>query len=135
MADEKKEVVKREAEVPTRAERTSSRPTFLPAVDIYEGVKDTILVADMPGVDEKSVSIELESGILTLTGEVPEVPCDGCDLVYSEYRAGDYQRSFRLADTVDRNRIEATVKNGVLRIVLPKAEEALPKKIQVNAGS
>jgi len=134
MAEEKKDVVKREADVPSRAERTSSRPTFLPAVDIYESEKDTVLVADMPGVDDKSVNIELEGGVLTVTGEVSDEKCEGHDLVYAEYRVGDYQRSFRLADTVDRDKIGASVKNGVLRIVLPKAEQALPKKIQVNAG-
>jgi len=134
MTDQKQEMIKREASTPAAAERASARPTFVPAVDIYETPTGTVLLADMPGVDGKSVDITLDEGVLTITGRGHSVEVADHELAYSEYRSGDYERSFSLADTVDRARIEASVQNGVLRIALPKSEEAKPKKIPVKFG-
>lgn len=134
MADTQKEVQKKEAEVVKEsAERTRAKKLYTPAVDIIEGKDDLVLVADMPGVDEHSVEITLEKDILSIYGKVePEIP-DNHRLVLSEYGVGDYQRSFTISDEIDREKIEATVKNGVLRLTLPKAEKAKTRKIPVSA--
>lgn len=134
MADSQKEVQKKEAEVVKEsAERTRAKKLYTPAVDIIEGKDDLVLVADMPGVDEHSVEITLEKDILSIYGKVePEIP-DNHRLVLSEYGVGDYQRSFTISDEIDREKIEATVKNGVLRLTLPKAEKAKTRKIPVSA--
>jgi HSP20 family protein len=117
----------------TEGERTRDRPAFVPRADIYETDEAIHLVADMPGVSQESLDITLEKGVLTLNGTVePETP-EGYSLVYAEYRVGDYVRSFSLSDEIDQETIEATLKDGVLRLTLPKITEARTRKIAVRA--
>lgn len=134
MADKKQDLMKKEAQTPTEVERTQDRKVFIPNVDIFQRGEDTILLADMPGVDEKSVDINLDKNILTISGTIEAKESENHKLVYSEYGLGDYERAFTLSNEIDADRIHATVKNGVLRLVLPKAESAKPKKITVAAG-
>ena len=134
MSHKRKEITKREAQTPAGVERTQSRKVYLTDVDIYERGDETIILADMPGVDEKSVDINLEKNILTLTGCVNPGKYNGHKLAYAEYDVGDYQRSFTLSNEIDIDKIEASVENGLLRLVLPKAEAAKPRKISVRAG-
>lgn len=128
-----KEVQKKEAEVKEGLERTRSKRLYAPPVDIVEEKDNLFLVADMPGVDEHSLDITLDKNVLTIYGTVePEMP-ENHRLVSAEYGIGDYQRTFTLSDEIDREKIEATVKNGVLRLTLPKAETAKTRKIPVKA--
>jgi len=93
-----------------------------------------IVLADMPGVDEKSVDITIEKNVLTINAYVePEQP-ENYRCTYAEYGIGDYERSFVLSNQVDREGIEASVKDGVLRLRLPKSKEAKTRKIVVKAG-
>ena len=115
------------------AERTRARLAFVPRVDIYETEEAIVLVADMPGVDENSLDITLENRVLTVKGYVNAVWPEDYALAYAEYRIGDYERSFTLTDTVDAAGIEATAKDGVLRLMLPKAVPE-SRKIAVRAG-
>lgn len=115
-------------------ERIRNVKTFVPRVDIYENKDSLFLVADMPGVDEKTVDIELEKNILTITGRTENGKIKDGTMMYSEYEIGDYERVFTLSDEIDRERIVATVKNGVLRLELPKAEKVKPKKIAIQAA-
>ena len=117
----------------TGAERTRSRLAFVPRTDIYETHEAIVLVTDMPGVDESTLDITLENDVLTLNGCVEMAYPEGYGLAYGEYRVGDYERSFTLSSKVDRDKIEATVKDGVLRLYLPKAEPSM-RKIAVSAG-
>jgi HSP20 family molecular chaperone IbpA len=133
MADAAKELHKKEAETPEEGERTRERRVYTPAVDIIERKDDIVVIADMPGVDEKSVDIMIEKNVLTLYGRVEAVIPEKHVLYLSEYGIGDYQRAFTLTDEVDREKIQATVKNGVLRVVLPKAEAVKTRKISVTA--
>ena len=107
---------------------------FVPRSDVYETDEAIVVVAEMPGVDEKSVDITLEKNVLTIVGRVSEVGPDGCRLVLAEYSSGDYERRFALSQAVDRDAIAAAVKNGVLTLTLPKAKEAMPRRIEVKAG-
>ncbi|GAB4364265.1 MAG: Hsp20/alpha crystallin family protein [Calditrichia bacterium] len=132
MSEEKTSIQKREAESIATTERTRSERVYIPAVDIYETSDDIILLADMPGVDEKSLDITLENMVLRIRGRVSRYQPQDYDLSYSEYEEGDYERSFTLTDTIDQNKIEANFKNGVLRLRLPKAEPAKPRKIEVK---
>ncbi len=138
MAEETQEVALQEAEKrevdETGAERTRDRPAFVPRADIYETDDAIFVVADMPGVDESSLDITLENNVLTINGYVEPTPQEGYSLVYSEYREGDYVRSFRLSDEIDRSGIEATLKDGVLSLTLPKVKEARMRKIAVKVG-
>jgi len=128
-----KEMHKKETGAREGVERTRSKKLFTPPVDIIEGKDNLYLVADLPGVDGNSLDITLEKNVLTIYGTVePEMP-ENHRLVAAEYGIGDYQRTFTLSDEIDRDRIEAAVKNGVLRLTLPKAEAAKTRKIPVKA--
>jgi HSP20 family molecular chaperone IbpA len=116
------------------AERTRDRLAFVPRADIYETDEDIIVVADMPGVNAETVEVVLENSVLTITGYVEPMAPEGMSLAYSEYRVGDYERSFNLSDQIDREGIEASVKDGVLRLTLPKITEARLRQIPITAG-
>ncbi|MBN1542434.1 Hsp20/alpha crystallin family protein [candidate division KSB1 bacterium] len=134
MSDKEKSLQKREQETMNAVERTRSQKVFVPLVDISEKDDAIYLTADMPGIDEQSVDITLEKNVLTLEGRVDSTPPEGYELSYMEYETGDFQRSFTLSDEIDRERIEAHVKDGVLQVVLPKAEPAKARRIEVKVG-
>jgi HSP20 family molecular chaperone IbpA len=135
MTEQTLELEKQEVDTSAEIETTRNVHTFVPRVDIYETEEKVVLLADMPGVNEKSVDITLEKNILTINGYAgPQAP-DNFEPTYAEYRFGNYERTFALSDEVDREQIEATVKNGVLRLVMPKAETAKTRKITVKAES
>ena len=132
--DKNLDVVKQEVVAEDGVERTRSQRVYIPRTGIYE-VDDAILVvANMPGVDESSVDITLEKNLLTIKGYVDAVVPEGYTLAYAEYEVGDYERSFTLSDEIDREHIEAEVKDGVLHLRLPKAEPVMARKIAVKAG-
>jgi HSP20 family protein len=115
------------------SERTNSRPVFVPRTDIYESKDHLVLLTDMPGVDQESVDITLDRNILTIHGTVNPPPVDGYSLSYSEYSIGDFRRVFTLSNEIDREGIQAIAKNGVLKLILPKSQRAIPKKITVQS--
>lgn len=127
-------IQKQEAHDLEGAERTRTRRVYIPRVDIYETGDAVVLLADMPGVNEDDVDITLEKNVLTITGYVTARERDDYSLAYSEYSEGDYERTFALSDEVDRNNIEAVMKNGVLKLTLPKAEEVKARKINVRSA-
>jgi HSP20 family molecular chaperone IbpA len=128
------ETEKQEVTTMEGAERTRARKCYVPRADIYETNGHIIVVTDLPGVDENSVEITLEKNILTINGYVePEQP-ENYNLAYSEYCVGDYERSFTLSNEIDRDKIEATVKDGILRLRLAKVGPAKTRKIAVKAA-
>ncbi len=129
---QQQEVQKQEIEM-EGAERTRAQVAFIPRVDIYETNDAIMMIANMPGVDENGVDITLEKGVLTIKGYVPPTKFEGYSLVYSEYREGDYERSFTLSNEINQDAIEATMKDGVLRLRLPKVSPTT-RKIAVKAA-
>jgi HSP20 family molecular chaperone IbpA len=123
MSKESKElqVEKQEVQAVEGVERTRAGHVFLPKVDIYTMDEDIVILAEMPGIDEQDLDITLEKNILTIKGFVTFDPPAGYEMACREYVVGDYERSFNLPDDIDRNKIEATVKDGVLRLLLQKA--------------
>lgn len=107
---------------------------FTPAANIMETADSYLLDVDMPGVSDKGVDLTLENDVLSIRGHVEPENHPNFRLAYQEYEIGDYRRVFSLSEHVDRNRIQATVKDGVLHLVLPKAESAKPRKIEVRAA-
>jgi len=123
---------KEKKEVTTPAELTKPGLVFNPAVDIFETERELTLLADLPGVKAKDLKIDLKDNVLTLTAD--ETPLEGPqekDLL-REYRTGTYYRQFSLSDTIDQSKIEAVMRDGVLRLTLPKVEAATPRKIAVK---
>lgn len=134
MADKVKEIQKKEAGQADLVERTRSSKIYNPDVDIIEGKEKIVVIADMPGVSESSIDVTLEDNVLTIYGKVDwEIP-EKMKLTHAEYGIGDYQRIFTISGEIDREKIEATTKNGVLRLVLPKNDVAKMRKINVTAG-
>ena len=125
---------KQAAPHPVSTERTRPGKVFVPRVDIRETKEAMVLVADMPGVDEKSVDITLEKNILTITGSVKPPLFKDHNIVHAEYDVGDFERAFTISDEIDRESIAATVKNGVLKVTLHKAEKVKAKKIAITAA-
>lgn len=128
------EVQKNEAIAAEEGERTRERRVFIPRADVYESKDAVLVVANVPGADEKSVEISLEKNVLTIRAfPAFEEPAEK-SLTYQEYAIGDYERSFVIPNEIDREKIEARVKNGMLRLRLPKAAEAQARKITVKGG-
>jgi HSP20 family protein len=136
MTEERKdlEVQKEEAITSEEGERTRDYPVYIPRADIYETDDLVTVIADMPGVDENAVDITLEKNTLTIRGFVKPETHEGYILSYAEYGVGDYERSFVLSNEIDREKIEATVKDGVLHLVLPKLGIVKVRKIKVKTS-
>ncbi len=135
MTDTNKALQAKEKEaVTTSAEQTVPGPVFTPLVDIFETEKALTVVADMPGVKPEDLSIDLRENVLSFVGDVAAPEGDGEQDVYREYRTGRYAREFRLGELIDQGKIDAEIKEGVLRLTLPKVEKATPRKITVKAG-
>lgn len=120
-------------------EKDDTRPGryYVPDVDIQEDENALRLWADMPGVDESSVEVELDDDVLRLEGRVALKEYEGLSPLYTEYNIGHYRRHFTLRDAnvFDREHISARMVDGVLQIELPKAAKAKPRRIPVTAGT
>jgi len=114
------------------ARSMSPRPVFLPPADIYETKDSIVVLAEMPGVPSDGVDITLERRVLTIRGRVAAGEHKGYQPVYNEYTDGDYERVFTLSENIDRDRIEARLRDGVLHLVMPKAETAKARKIELK---
>ncbi|MDR3553390.1 MAG: Hsp20/alpha crystallin family protein [Syntrophobacteraceae bacterium] len=118
--------------VQATGESTRDIPVFVPAVDIYESENALTILADMPGVPIEKIDIDLDSDQLTIRGTVDQEEVKG-KVIFKEFTYGDYYRQFSLSSDIDRAKIQASTKDGVLKLVLPKAEAAKPRKITVQS--
>jgi HSP20 family protein len=125
---------KAKEEAPAKGERVRSGRVFLPAVDIFETPEALVLVADMPGVPSDKIIVDLRNNHLTITGEINPPLGEKETLLVQEFYTGDFQRDFQLGTLIDQDHIAATMKDGVLRLTLPKAAQAKPRKIEVKVG-
>lgn len=116
----------------TRDELTRAGRTYVPQVDIYETKDGLWLWADMPGVDEESLNVHLDDGVLTIEGQVDVKQYENMDPLYTEYNVGNYVRRFTLSNDVDSDRIVARMQHGVLSLEIPKAERAKPRRIAIT---
>ena len=134
MAQEIRTADQRTPQTAGTPERMPPRPVFLPPADIYETRDHIVVLAEMPGVAPDGVDITLERRVLTIRGRSAANHHAGYQRVYNEYADGDYGRVFTLSENIDRDHIEATLKHGVLHLVLPKAETAKPRKIELKSA-
>lgn len=116
------------------SEGTRPGPIFRPDVDILERRDEFVVTADLPGVDDQHVRIHLEDGILSIDAELAVEPDRAWNERHVEYRLGGYHRQFRLSDAIDASRIQATMRDGVLQLHLPKTDHHRPRQITVQAG-
>jgi HSP20 family protein len=104
----------------------------LPPVDVYENDNAITLVADLPGVTREQLQIRLDGETLVLEATASIQELENMELVYGEAEYPAYRRQFTLSRELDASRIEAQLRDGVLRVTLPKAEEAKPRRIEVQ---
>jgi len=112
----------------------NGRSVYTPEADVLETSDSYVLDVYMPGVTEKGAEATLENDVLTIRGRVEPSGHPNLRLTYQEYDLGDYRRVFTLTDGVDRERISATVRDGVLHLVLPKSESSKAKRISIKAA-
>jgi HSP20 family protein len=103
-----------------------------PPVDIFENEDSLIVVADLPGVDRDGVDIRVDDDILTIRGNAKYA--QQANVLRQEFTLENYYRQFQLSDEVDQTKIAAESKNGVLTIMMPKAEKSKPRQIKVKVG-
>lgn len=115
-------------------ESVQTAKVFVPQVDIVESDDRILLVADLPGVDEQGLNISLKKNILTLQGKVSRQVPVGYELYHGEYQEGNFERTFTVSNDIDREGIEALLKDGVLRLSIPKAKHATVQKIPVKTA-
>ena len=118
--------------VATTTEATRPGVLLTPPVDTFEDPRAITVLADMPGVTPGHLTIDLHEGVLTITGHAPAPGGPDEVAVLHEYQAGTFQRSFTLSEAIDQARIQAALKNGVLRLRLPKVESAKPRQIAIQ---
>lgn len=124
--------VQEKREVERQQESTVPARAFLPPTDIFESEDALTIVMEMPGVDREDIAVNVENGVLNVEGRLDFSKYEGMQPVYTEYNVGHYRRSFSLSSKIDQDRISAQMQDGVLTLLLPKAEEAKPRRISVG---
>jgi HSP20 family molecular chaperone IbpA len=118
---------------PRSKEETRSDERYItPPVDIYDTADGLLVKADLPGVSQEDLDVRVENSLLTIRGHAAHAAPG--DPVYREYELLNFFRQFELNERVDRTKISADLKHGVLTLNLPKAEEAKPRKIEVKVA-
>ncbi len=131
MAEQRQQelAVREKREAATREERTVPGRFYVPPTDVWETEDALAAAMEVPGVARDAVAIELKDDVLRVEARVDPAKYEGLEPVYTEYGVGHWARAFALPDTVDRERIEARLEDGVLTLTLPKAAEARPRRI------
>jgi HSP20 family protein len=124
--------VQQKREVEKRQESTIPSRVFLPVTDIFETDQALTVVLEMPGVSKESVEVGVENDVLTINGQIDFSKYEGLQPLYVEYNIGNYSRSFQIPSKIDQDGIKAELKDGVITLVLPKAEKAKPRRISVS---
>jgi len=109
-------------------------PALIPLVDISEDDSGITLIADLPGASRETLSLDVHGDTLTIEAPITLEESEELKAVYAEVRSGRYRRSFTLSRELDSSHIDATLKDGVLTLRLPKLEQAKPRRIEVRAA-
>jgi len=123
-------------DTPTRPSSGSVARRWVPAMDLVESDDHYVLQTDLPGVSEDDLNVELEAGVLTISGERKSASTDekhGYRRIERSY--GSFKRSLKLPDGVDADAVQASFDNGVLEVKIPKPEQIKPRKVTVSIGS
>jgi HSP20 family molecular chaperone IbpA len=134
MTAETKTLEKIEEQTPAAVVESKPGRVYTPRADVYETGQAYILEVDLPGVTQESLDISLEKEVLTIKGAREVASYEGYKREYGEYGVGRYERSFSLGEGVEHDKIEAKLENGVLAVTLPKAEEAVARRIEIKSG-
>lgn len=116
------------------ATRTQSAPAMIPNVDVVEDDAGITISADLPGVPKDKLLLRIEGETLQIEGELVSDAPEGMEAIYAEVRVPRYRRAFTLSRELDTEKINASMKDGVLNLRIPKAEHAQPRRIEVKAA-
>ena len=116
------------------APESDRRVVLRPAVDIFENGDSITLLADLPGVTDNGLSLEVDDKTLTIQGDIALEMPDDIESLYADVRSTHYQRAFTLSSELDTTKINASLKNGLLTVTIPKREEVRPRKIEISAS-
>jgi HSP20 family protein len=119
---------------PSTAQQRPQQQHVVPPVDVFENDASITLLADLPGVTREQLQVRVDGETLVLEAVAATSAPERMELVYGEAQSSTYRRQFTLSRELDAGRIEAQLRDGVLRLTIPKAEEARPRKIQVQVG-
>ena len=119
-------------ELAAAAERTEAGKFYSPYTDIHETTDAVVVTMEVPGVSKAAIDIRLEKGVLTITGNIDSAKYDALRPIYSEYNVGNFVRTFTVSTKIDSDAISAAVADGVLTVKLPKAAEAVAKRISIH---
>ncbi len=132
MAERKEMAVREKKELAAKEEKTIPGRYYIPYADIYEAEEALAVVMEMPGVEKKDLDVNVEKDVLQVDGRIDFAKYKDMEPVYAEYNVGHYARSFTLGSAVDREKISASLEDGVLTLTLPKAKHAQPRKIAIG---
>jgi HSP20 family molecular chaperone IbpA len=132
MAKSQELSVQQKKELAPKEEKTVPARYYVPNTDIYETEEALTLVMEVPGVEKKDVSVQLENDVLRVEGRIDFSKYEGLEPVYAEYNVGHYARAFTLSDKIDQDGISAELADGVLTLTLKKAKAALPRRIAIR---
>lgn len=132
MAAQKELQVQQKREVEKPQETTVPARFYQPNTDIFEEEGSLTLIMEMPGVQKENVDITIEKNVLDVEGKIDFSKYEDLEPIYTEYNVGHYKRGFSLSSKIDQSKISAEMDNGLLTLVLPKAEEAKPRTITIS---
>ncbi|MBR0938217.1 Hsp20/alpha crystallin family protein [Bradyrhizobium jicamae] len=132
MSESQELQVQQKREVEKKTEGTAPGRVFVPVTDIFETPEALTVALEMPGVDRNSLEARVEDDVVTIEGRIDFAKYEGMQPIYTEYIVGHYARSFEISNKIDQSKISAQMKDGVVTIVLPKAEQAKPRRIDVS---
>jgi HSP20 family molecular chaperone IbpA len=115
-------------------QRARQEPALWPPVDVVEDAGGITLLADMPGVPRDKLNLRIESDTLTIEGDLGLQMPDGIEANHAEVQLARYRRAFSLSKELDADKVSAELAHGVLRVRIPKAEHAQPRRITVHVG-
>lgn len=118
---------------PENTEQVADRALVRPPVDIFENQDELLLVVDLPGVQSRDVSIDVDKDVLTIVAKRDWKPGSGARILYGEAEAFDYKRVFTLPNSIDAEKIKADLNGGVLEVHLPRHEKTKSRRIAINA--
>lgn len=132
MTDKQELTPQEKKELDAREEKTHAGKFYVPGTDIFETGNAITVAMEMPGVSKENIDIKLEKRRLSIQGQIDFDNYKEFKPVYTEYNVGHFSRSFSLSSEIDTENINASVADGVLTLVLPKAKETQLRKIQVH---
>jgi len=132
MASSQEVAVQQKKEVERKEEQTVPARYYVPPTDIYETENALTVTMEMPGIEKKHLTVNLEGDALRVEGRIDFSKYDGLKPVYAEYNVGHYSRAFTISDRIDPEGISAVLDDGVLTLTLKKAQKAMPRRIAIT---